>query len=203
MIPAPLVASAPTRTRRPPGSGFRIAGSVLVVLAICGGAVWFATLSPFSFSRWGLSEGAHSINVRQTGTYVIFEEYPGASDQRLQPFVDITVRSPGNRKTEVTRLIDGNGESAFTYRVPGHEGHAVASFEADRTGTYLVNVTGVPHDNVSPIDLETHTTIAVGRDTKMAWVGTIWGLLPLVVVPLGLGAGLLVIGARRRRRAPA
>jgi hypothetical protein len=123
----------------------RAVGALLLVLALVGGSAWYLVYSPFSFRRWSTLEVVPELVIKDPGTYVVYEEFPGAADSTADSNLTISLSSIGGRRVSGTDQIGADGRSTSTYHTPFHEGRAVASFVVDRPGTYrLVAFTSGP-----------------------------------------------------------
>ena len=164
--------------------------------AVVGCVLWYIALSPYGFRRWSLDEVSGTVSFRQPGTYVIFEEFAGASTTDLSTVV-VVVRGAGGRRLDVSPIADGGGTSASSYHVPGHEGRAVASFSIEAAGSYQISVFPQPSPDVTTFAVDRPgAQVAVGRDTSLTWIAAPVGLLPLAVAPALAGVALLIMARR-------
>ncbi|MEZ5141255.1 MAG: hypothetical protein R2726_01870 [Acidimicrobiales bacterium] len=205
MIPTPLVAP-PARARstsRPVWWAGSWVGVLLLVVAVFGAVLWVGAVSPLGFRRFSVFDADRRIDFRQPGTFVVFEEYRGASRPSFPPALDVTVR--GDAPVTVDKLIQpGQSAAPDAYRDAfGHEGRAIARFTITEPGSYRVRVNPKPLGTYDPAEYASRTrgTIALGRDLATTWLATPWGVVALVVVPLITGLVLLVLTRRARRRA--
>lgn len=207
MIPTPLVppVTRAGRAVRPVWWAGAWAGVALVVAAVFGAVLWVGALSPLGFQRFSVLDADRRIEFRQPGTFVVFEEYRGASRPTFPPALDITVRDAKGTPVDVERLIPlGESAAPDAYRDPfGHEGRAIARFTITEPGSYRVRVVPKPLGTYDPAEYASRVrgTVALGRDVSTTWLGTPWGAVALVVVPLISGLVLLALTRRARRSA--
>lgn len=195
MIPGALTAPpAPSRIGGPRAGGIaRAVGALLLVLALVGGSAWYLVYSPFSFRRWSTLEVVPELVIKDPGTYVVYEEFPGAADSTADSNLTISLSSIGGRRVSGTDQIGADGRSTSTYHTPFHEGRAVASFVVDRPGTYrLVAFTSGPG-----VTSSSAPKLAWAPSGRPGWLGGLTGLLVLVVVPAAAGVIVLVVARRR------
>ncbi len=177
-------------------------GVVLVIVGLLGSLLWFGAVSPIGFIRFPVLDDDRTLTFRDPGTYVVFEEFDGAADDRLPSPLDITVVDRTGNDVAVTPLTEpGVTEPTDAYRMLTFEGRAVAEFTVPRSGPYLVRVRIREAGRYAPEDYEVvpGADIAVGRELATTWVAH--PLVGLLVGPVPVAAGLvvLVIGRRRRR----
>lgn len=211
MIPIVLAPPLPAaRARR--ASSIRLAGvlgAILIVVGVLAVVVWAAAVSPYGFARFSLADADRTISVRHGGTYLVFEEFAGASGDEPPLPLQVSVIDQRGRLVEVTYLVDPTDPGAAeSYRVPFHEGRAVARFRVPEGGRYLVQVDTRP-PGTYPTGLyraDPAATVAIGRPASLTWLGSV--AVPLVagVLPVVVGIGLLARAWRSRpgtqRRAP-
>lgn len=212
MIPGPLVVPLAA----PPGEPrarvvTRAVGTVLIVVALTGAWAWFTVLSPFAFERWEVFETSATVAL-EPGTYVLYEEFEGASGATARPPLTVFVRSIAGRDVEVTPLIgaaagDPPPSPPESYQTPWHEGRPTSEFRIDRAGTYTVTAFG---SETSPTALDYNellsSYVAVAPEGEPGRLGSMWGLLVVTYAPLLLGLGALAIaryGWPRPRRSRA
>lgn len=210
MIPGPLVVPITTPPGQPrAGVVARVVGTLLIVLALTGAWAWFTVLSPFGFERWEVFETSATVAL-EPGTYVIYEEFEGASGTTSQPPLTVFVRSIAGRDIEVNPLLgpaapDPAPTPAEAYRTPWHEGRPTTEFRIDRAGTYTVTAFG-PETSRTALDYNALLTsfVAVAPEGQPGFLGTSWGLLVVTYVPLALGLAVLTaaryLWPRPRRR---
>ncbi len=207
MLPAPLVPPLPSR---PPRRARRripwltLIGVVLIVGGLVGAVVWFGALSPYGFVRFPLARADRTITISRPGTYLLFEEFDGASRSDLPPPLEVVILDGRGRPLPVQRLVDpGERRAPQSYNVPPNEGRAIARFVAPIAGRYWLDV-----EPFEPADSERSAFraqwpdgLAVGRQLGATWLRTPIGLLLLGVVPVAAGTFVLITALRRRRRA--
>lgn len=206
MIPAPLAVGLDVRPR-PPIPRTRVltgAGIAALALAVVGAVVWAAGLSPLGYQRGDVFDTTRRMTFRQAGEYVVYEEFEGASEPSLPLPLEVIVRDERGRSLEVTTAQQPGERSApDPYRTPWHEGRALARFEVDEPGSYLLELRFLTGERGRYRPFE-QVTIAVGRQVSWDWFAGPWGLAVLSGVPAGIGLGLLGagrLGRRRERRA--
>ncbi|WP_334141521.1 hypothetical protein [Rhabdothermincola sp.] len=211
MIPIVLAPPLPAaRARRP--SSISLAGALgatLIMVGVVAVVVWAAAVSPYGFARFTLADADRTISVRQGGTYLVFEEFTGASGDEPPLPLQVSVIDQRGRPVEVTYLIDPTDPGAAdSYRVPFHEGRAVARFQVPEGGRYLVQVDVRP-PGTYPAGLyraDPAATVAIGRPASLTWMGSVAAPLVVGVAPVVVGVGLLARACRSRagtqRRAP-
>ena len=147
-----------------------------------------------------------TINVSRPGTYLVFDEQPGAADPDLPPMLSITVIDPNARNVPVEPLIaPGTGRGAVpAYRVPPNEGRAIARFTAPREGPYLLSVEQLNTEGIDPAGYQSDlsSTIAVGRQLSWSWLRSPLGLLVLGVLPMLAGVAVVAAGPTPPTSAP-
>jgi hypothetical protein len=204
VLPGPLTPPAPIgavpRARRRPAVG-TIVGIVLLVLGGIGSLVWFGAVSPLGFTRFPVIKGDRTLTFRDAGTYVAFEEFPGAADGRLPSPLDVTVIDRTGNEVPVTPLTTpGDTAPVHPYDLPGFEGRAVAEITVPRPGRYLVRVRIREAGRYAADEYEAvpSADVAVAREVAVTWVahpavGVLVGPVPFVA-----GVAVLVVGGRRR-----
>lgn len=221
MIPGPLVAPQSAVPREPrAGVVARVLAVACFVVAAAGAWGWLTAWSPFGFERWEVFETSSTLAL-EPGTYVVYEEFAGASGPTTRQPLSVLVRSIAGREIDVTPLLDptvGPPTSSSRapvepidpdpYRTPWHEGRATAWFTIDRAGTYTVTAFA-SESATSGLDYTELLTsfVAVAPLGEPGPLGTSWGLLVVVFVPLALGLAILAVArlrwprpSRRRRR---
>jgi hypothetical protein len=175
--------------------------------AVAGTLVWAAALSPYGLVRFAApvaGETARTVTINRPGTYLVFEEDPGASRAALPPALEITVRDDRSRVVPVTMLVEpGEVGAPFSYNMPPHEGRAIARFEASRKGGYDVAARRLVVDSADAAGYsgDPPDGLAVGRQLGMSWLRTPLGLLLLGGVPFVAGLVVLIVARRRRNAA--
>ena len=207
MIPTPLVAP-PARGREGSRKVWWAGGwlgTLCVALAVFGAVIWVGGISTLGFTRFSVLEGDRRIDVRQPGTFVVFEEFKGASRPQLPPPLDITVRDEKGSSVPVEKLVEpGEVAAPDAYRdTLDHEGRAIARFTVTEPGTYRLRVQVKLLGTYDPTQFGTRVrgTIALGRDLATTWLAGPLGVVALVVVPLVIGVTLLLLTRPARRRA--
>jgi hypothetical protein len=206
VLPPPLTPPLPTpvqhRARVIPW--FTLAGAALLLIGVIGAIVWFGALSPFGFVRFSFaSADFRTIDVSRSGTYLVFDERPGATDPDLPPRLSITLMDPSGRQVPVEDLVaPGTRAAPFGYHVPPNEGRAIARFTAPREGSYLLRVTPLASGGTNAADYRDAipTQLAIGRELAWPWLRSPLGLLVLGVLPMLAGVAVLLQDQRRRRR---
>jgi hypothetical protein len=204
-----LLVPAPPERRPRAGLVLRLAAVVLVMIALAGLTTWLIRLSPVGLERWRAIETSRPITFDEPGTYVIYEESPGASGRRGAPEVLVSVRSIAGRALPVRTGGDLPDDIERTYHVGTYEGRAIAAVDVDRPGRYVVvsfpaAALGTPDRGRQPppaIDLASLPSLAVAPAGKPSRWGGWAGMVLLVGVPLSLAA-LAGVMARRRYPAP-
>ena len=101
MIPIALTAPpAPSPHASPVGAVLRAVAVVLLLASVAGLFTWYLVLSPFSFRRWSSAEVVTDIHVNEPGTYVVFEEFPGAAGDQASNDPRLSLRSSAGRKID-------------------------------------------------------------------------------------------------------
>jgi hypothetical protein len=176
---------------------------VLLAASVAGALLWAAALSPLGLVRLAALPGQErQVTINRPGTYLVFEEDPGASDGQLPPPFEISVLYEQSGTVPVTMLVDaGEVGAPFAYDVFPHEGRAIARFEAVREGAYYVRVERLEAGAFDPSDYSDDPPdgLAVGRQLEWSWLRTPLGLLLLGGVPLAAGIAVIIVSRRRRR----
>jgi hypothetical protein len=143
----------------------------------------------------------------EPGTYVVFEEFEGASGSSTRQPLSVLVRSIAGREIDVTPLIGDAVEPPSradradpvviepdAYDTPWHEGRATAWFRIDRAGTYTVTAFA-SESSADALDYDELLTsyVAVAPLGEPGPLGSTTGLLLVVLVPLTWGLALLVV----------
>lgn len=191
----PLTSGASVRRSK---AGFWLA-AVVAALGVVAAAGW-ATLNAFSAAgsvddlvRSDLP-GTATVRVTEPQTVVVyFEGDPVPDLDRLA----LRVTGPGERGVPVLRnTLDVRYDSPAS---PGTLGTAVATFDADRSGSYRVDSPFVPAGEAR---------LAVGDDVAGGFARTLIGPALLVAASLLAASGIALVTAvrinhaYRRRRAP-
>ncbi|MCC5952555.1 MAG: hypothetical protein JJU45_10725 [Acidimicrobiia bacterium] len=195
----PLVPVPPRRWTR--ARTTRWAAALLVATAIVGLVVWVAGLAPTGHERFTASESNRRVTL-DAGSYVIFEEYDGASEGLGPPRLSVSGFAVGSSEAEMR--IEALDEPATspevpTYRWWRYDGRAVARVWIDQDGDYIVRVRPISDSRSNGMDT---VTVAVARSAGATWWGSPTGALVLVAAPLLIGGGLLLVsrpGASRSR----
>lgn len=199
MIPAPLGQPLPEPvgppTRR---AALRVAGIVLVVVGLLGAIMWTARYSTLGHLRVPLVSGDRVLELDRAGTYLVFEEFDGASSPQRPSPLEVLIVAEGGSPVEVEPL-QGPGESSapLAYETPLHEGRGLARFHIDEPGAYRLEVTlRGESDGSSAYRPLTISQLAVAEESAAGWLGTWMGLATLCLVPLAGGVGLVVVTRR-------
>ena len=217
VIPGPLVApQAPVERQPRAGTTTRVLAVVCFVLAGAGAWGWVTAWSPVGFERWEVFETSSTM-VLEPGTYVVYEEFEGASGPTTRQPLTVLVRSIAGRDIRVTPLLGDEpaprAPSTSTtnpnrppaevvdpspYRTPWHEGRPTAWFEIDRSGTYTVTAFA-SESAADALDYNELLTsyVAVAPLGQPGALGSSTGLLLVVFVPLALGAAILAVARLR------
>jgi hypothetical protein len=178
-------------------------GVALIVAGFLCGVTWVGALSPLGYTRFSLLSSGQTISVRAGGTYLVFQEFPGASAPRRPPPLQVTVTAEGGDVVEVTALgVPGQDSDAATYELGPFEGQAFASVDLPGAGDYLVRVALLDPASLRSADYSFEPTaqLAMGRALSTTWLGSPWVLLAAGVVPIATGAVVLIVAAVRRGR---
>lgn len=210
MLPPSLAPPLPTRPRRRTRRNvpwLALLGLLLVVVSVIGTIVWVGALSPYGFIRFPLrlTPADRDLTISRAGTYLIFEEYAGATRPDLPSPLDIAVIDERGRSLAVDPLVEpGQRGAPFGYHLPPNEGRAVARFVAPRAGHYLLQIEEVDPTQVDANDYrgELPSGLAVGREIDVAWLRGPLGLVLFGLVPLVVGTVILVRVIIRRRGQP-
>jgi hypothetical protein len=205
LVPLPAAAAAPWRTPEQKLESRRRAkatlGLVLVALGIVGVAAWYIFLSPFSFSRFPLSDRFRTFNAHEAGSYVVYLEFPGESRSSLPPALDVSAVALSGQRIDV-HLVGRPGvvSAPDAYHVGRYEGRAVATVTVHGGGAFLLtidprSVSGTDAARELPV---TEGTIAVGRAWGRGWATNLWFGIALLAVPALVGIGLLASSRGRR-----
>jgi hypothetical protein len=206
VIPGVLAPPAPSAVTQhlQRGAIARATGIVVVALGLVAGAAWVGLVSPLSYRRWDLTNGgSQQLSIKEPGTYVLYEEYPGAAGSVAPPALELTVRSVSGRKVEITPLVDeSTGVSPRTAAAPFPEGRAVGSFTVEKAGSFLVLASPSSRNasGLDDLDLMDTAHVAMSSDVPLGWIGNPAALLALTVAPVVVGGVLVLVGRRRARR---
>lgn len=179
----------------------RWVGAILVAGALVGLVVWLAGLAPTGHQRFAAAESNRRLHL-EAGSYVVFEEYVGASEGLGRPRLAVTGFAVGSSDAEVRiEPIEGAATSPDvpSYRWWRYDGRGVARVSVDRDGDYIVRVASSDDGRTTGLDA---VTVALARSGGATWWGSPTGAVVLVVVPLLIGGGLLLVcrpGVERRR----
>ena len=175
---------------------------VAVALGILGLVVWYIFLSPFSFSRFPLADQYRTFNAHQSGSYVVYLEFPGESHPSLPPALDVEASALSGQRVEVHQVgRPGVVAAPDAYHVGRYEGRAIATVTVHGSGAFLLTIdhralSAAEADQELPI---TQGTIAVGRAWGSGWATSLWFGLVLLVVPVMAGVALIASGRRSGR----
>src|SRR5690606_23911491 len=98
-------------------------------------------LSPLGYERFPLLALDRAVELDRAGTYVVFEEFDGASRPELPSALQVSVFGTDGRPVPVRQLIAPGARTApAAYRLITYEGRAIAEFTVPRPGRYLVQV---------------------------------------------------------------
>jgi hypothetical protein len=195
------------------GVAARVVAVVCFVAAFAGAWAWLTAWSPFGFERWEVYETSSTVTL-EPGTYVVYEEFEGATGPTDREPLNVLVRSIAGREIDVTPLLEPGAGSvssdpvvptddepqvdAEPYRTPWHEGRPSAWFRLDRAGTY--SVTAFSSDS-STTGLEYNellsSFVAVAPEGRPGALGSTAGLLVVTCVPLALGFAVLALARVR------
>ena len=194
----------------PPASGVRSAGRrvwlprllglVLLLAALTGATAWVVTLSPFQLERWRATDPPRAVTISEPGTYVLFEEGPGAATRRGDAEVIPSVRSIAGRPVEYHSLLGAGGRSPQTYDVGIHEGRAIGAVDIHRPGRYIIVTFWTPGLDPSERDRSRRGDapgLAFGPEGEPSPWGTFGGLLLLAGLPAAAGAIVLTVARWR------
>lgn len=207
VIPVPVVAVAARVERRafkPWWFGYWLAAAFLLATG-AGAIVWGASSSPFALRRFPQVGFERTVNLTRTGTYVIFEEYPGAAQPALPPPLDIRVKERNGTTVRVNMLQEpGQVADVPAYRTPWHEGRAIATFTITRSGRYQIAIDPALSGSQDPALYTglTNASMAVGHEVSTSWLNSMLALVPLVAVPMLAATVLIVVTRRARRTSP-
>ena len=182
---APVTTSRANPSRRP-----YVLAALIAVIGVAAATVWLATAlvdqvqRPADFARADVP-GSVSVTLSQTGPHLVYVEVP--RDDAVPRLVDdLSVTDPAGDRVDVREY-----RLALQYDLAdGHLATAVASFDAERTGTYVVTADGVRA-------VPAGTRIAVGDDLAPALLRAV--LPPLLTGLIRLAAALtLALGTLSR-----
>jgi len=211
VIPGPLVAPRAAVAREPrPGIVVRVLAVSCFVLAGVGAWGWLTAWSPVGLDRWEVFETSSTMTL-DPGTYVVYEEFDGASGPTTRQPLTVLVRSIAGREIDVTPLLEPPADAGSPpaaddpdaidpdpYRTPWHEGRASAWFRIDRTGTYTVTAfASESATNALDYNELLRSFVAVAPLGEPGPLGTSLGLLLVVFVPLAAGFALLALARMR------
>lgn len=202
MMTGPLALPVDVRPRARRGRGRRLRTSawVVVVLAALGPLAWYSWWSPLGYSRFDVFDRSAVVDLEAGRSYVVFEEFEGASSPKLPTPIAIDVSDEAGRSVE-TRTVQSPGERAAprAYDVAGRQGRAVAEFRTSRSGEHEIEVVFVPggagrYRPFGPL------TVAVGDPPAHAWLAGPFGFAATVATPLVVAAALFFAARRASRR---
>lgn len=193
--------SRPAKPVEPGRTAFWFAAGCLA-LASFGLIVWFLGYSPRTFDRFEGTAVDRTIDFGRAGDYVLYEEFPGASQPALPSPMALSVRTSDGVELDVESLHDpGEIAAPAGYHSWGHEGRAMARFTVEEPGVHRLVVrprgVGVPEDYGSfrPV------TFAVAPAATMGWMGAWWATFVLGGLPGVVGLTALWASSRARRSA--
>ncbi len=205
LVPSPTAPPRPWRSPEEAAESHRrlraSGGIVAIALGILGVVVWFIFLSPFSFSRFPLADQYRTFNAHQSGSYVVYLEFPGESRASLPPALDVSASPLSGQKIEVRGVSQpGQVSAPDAYHVGRYEGRAIATVTVHGSGAFLLTI---DPRSLSPSQAEeelpvTEGTIAVGRAWGSGWATSLWFPVVVLLVPVGVGVGLLATSRRTR-----
>jgi hypothetical protein len=212
VIPGPLVAPRTPVAHEPrAGVAARTLAVVCFVLAAAGAWGWLTAWSPVGFTRWEVFQTSSTMTL-EPGTYVVYEEFAGASGPTSRQPLSVLVRSIAGREIDVTPLLGppADPQSAAAardepdvidpapYRTPWHEGRATAWFEIDRSGTYTITAFASRSASDARDYNELLTSfVALAPLGEPGPLGSGTGLLLVVFVPLAAGLAILAVARLR------
>jgi hypothetical protein len=200
-LSSPIGLVDPRRARRTFERVLTTGGILLVAVGVVTVAVWAIFVSPLGFRRFPVDQPDQTFTIHQAGSYVIYLEAPGESQDLLPPSLEVVAAGLGGQRVEIRRLgTPGTVGAPAAYDVLGFEGRGVAVVTVDQAGTFVVHVRANP---ASEIDLTQERfvpggTVAIGRAWSRGWPASWWGLALLSGVPVVVGLGLVTVGWRRR-----
>lgn|GEM_PF-3499498 len=190
------------RVERPPGRTLRRVGLALLLFSIVGGVVWLAGYSPVGFERFSSADADRRIDFRDSGTYLVYEEYPGAATPSLPTPWEVRVRGRGGVRVKVTPAqAPGTVAAPDSYSSILHEGRALASFDVDDPGSYLVEIVPVRVAGGGQYAPAVPSILAVGDAASASWRGGPLGAAMYVLLPAAAGVACVEAARRARRRA--
>jgi len=133
--------------------------------------------------------GQAEVSLAEPGGYTVYFEGLGASDEQLpvSPF-RFSLTTVGGEEVSI-RAYGGSA----TYGLGGHSGRAVATFQIEEPGTFLLQTEGEPQGGQANLAVGRSVGPGIFRVVSLAIVGTLVFLLA--------GAVLAVVVAVRRGRA--
>jgi hypothetical protein len=189
----------------------RVLAVACFVLAAAGAWGWLTAWSPARFERWEVFETSGTMAL-EPGTYVVYEEFDGASGPTTRQALTVLVRSIAGREIDVTPLLgppadpqaalptadDPDAIDPDPYRTPWHEGRPTAWFRIDRAGTYSVTAFA-SQSSANALDYNQLLTsyVAVAPLGEPGPLGSTLGLLLVVFVPLAAGLAILAFARWR------
>lgn len=190
------------RARRSRRLRLRTAAWAVVVVAALGPLAWYSWWSPLGYSRFDVFDRSAVVDLDADRSYVVFEEFDGASSPKLPTPIAIDVSDEAGRPV-ATRAVQAPGKRAAVraYDVAGREGRAVAEFRPSRSGEHEIEVVFVPggagrYRPFGPL------TVAVGDPPSSAWLAGPYGFAVSVAAPSMVAAAALFFAARRSGRRP-
>jgi hypothetical protein len=175
---------------------------VFAGITVLGAVAWVAVFSPLRMRRFAVYDASRIVSFPQSGTYVLFEEGPGASQVRLPPPVVVSVIGEGGIDVPVD-FYAGPGDTSTppNYRVGPYEGRAFARFFIPRPGEYLVRIETAPPSVLSPgqYSAPPRGEYALGREITTTWLGSYTGVVVVAALP-ALAAAVAASVSRRQRR---
>ncbi len=201
---APLAPQALARTAMPPirkrpGWWWFLIGGILiaaaVVVAISGIVIGVLRTSDKvdGFARF-VAPATVKLNVTDTGTYYVYYEWRNKVDGRVfetpdarPPGLKIVVTDPNGLSVRVQATDDSN----VTFSVNNRDGHSVAKFRADSTGSYTMAATAATGDEF---------VLAVGPSVLGGLLAWILGGIGIAVLLFGAGLAIVIVAAVKRTR---
>lgn len=193
--------SRPPEPVEPGRAAFWVAATALA-LASFGLIVWFLGYSPRSFDRFEGTAAEREVSFPEAGEYVLYEEFPGASEPGLPSPMSLSVRSEDGIPMDVWSLHEpGQLVAPGGYDSWGREGRAMARFTIEEPGTHHLVVS--PRGVGDPGDFGRFrpVTFAVAPASTLGWLGSWWAPVVLGGLPAIVGLVSLARSSVQRRSA--